>query len=359
MKFKYSVSPNYSDQTDTNKIMFDVLLALLFVAFVGVLVQGYLYGIAGSIRAILIIVLAVVTTTLVDYIYFKVIKTKKDEVALKISENVPAITGIILALTLPVGNLNSNAIFYVTFISCIVAELFGKLIYGGFGYNIFNPAGVGRAFAILSFGKYIVSPMVDTMSSSTPLTGLSTAVGAEAMNQSFTDYTSLIFGNHPGAIGETVCAAIILAGIYLVYKKVIDWRIPVVSMGVLALLATIHALSKGYQMDYVFNEMFSGGLIFAAVFMLTDPVTNPNNKQGKVIFAIIFAALTFFIRFKASLPEGVVFALLLSNLLVPMIDTFTSNVTDKNMSKKYISLLVVLAVVVVLLLLLQLIKVEV
>ena len=353
MKFKFSVAPSYHNKVDTKQIMSDVAIALLFVSLCSIVLQYSLYGMEGSIRAILIIAIAVVTCYLVDFIFWKFMKTDKAKMKGKIQQNVPAITGMILALTLPLGNLDSLAMLYVTFISAIVAELFGKLIYGGFGYNIFNPAGVGRAFALLAFGKYLVIPTIDTLSSSSPLAALQGADGLEAVTKTFNDYSSLLFGAHQGAIGETIVIPLILAAAYLIYKNVIDWVVPVFAMATIGILAVITSAFNGFNTDFVVVHLLSGGLIFGAVFMLTDPVTNPLNRQGKMIYAIVFALITFLIRTKASLPEGVVFSILIVNMLVPMIDKFTANVTDQNVNKKVISVIVTLIIAILLTILFQ------
>lgn len=354
MKFKYSVSPNAHTSVDTKQIMRDVIIALLFVSICSIVLQYSLYGMAGSIRAALIIIIAVVTCYLVDFIYLKLLKVKKEEVKGKVSTNVPAITGMILALALPLGNLDSLAILYVTFISAIVAELFGKLIYGGFGYNIFNPAAVGRAFALLGFGKYLAIPTIEGLASASPLGALQGAEGSlDAVGETFSSMSSLFLGVHQGALGETVIIPILIAGAYLIYKNVIDWVIPAFAVGTIAILAFIDGSFAGYGLDYILIHIASGGLIFGAIFMLTDPVTNPLNRQGKMIYAIIFALITFLIRTNASLPEGVVFSILIVNMLVPMIDKLTANVTDKNINKKVFSVGATLVVAILMTVLFQ------
>ncbi|MDF9867093.1 electron transport complex protein RnfD [Bacilli bacterium PM5-3] len=349
MKFKYGVSPSYHNKVSTTNMMNDVTIALLFVAICSIVLQYSLYGIEGSIRAILIIAIAIITCVAVDYFYLKLTKVSKEKVGGTVRQNVPVITGLILAMTLPLGNLDSYEIFYVTFISAIIAELFGKLIYGGFGFNIFNPAGVGRAFALIAFGKYLAIPAIDGLASASPLTALSSAEGLSAVSQTFNNYTSLLFGAHMGTIGETMVIPIIVAGVYLIYKNVIDWVLPATSIITIAILAgVVSCFNGGFNIDYILIHVLSGGLIFGGIFMLTDPVTNPINRQGKMIYAIIFALLTFLIRVYASLPEGVVFSVLIVNMLVPMIDKFTANVTDVNVNKKVISVVATLVVAIVL-----------
>ncbi|MDR3214839.1 MAG: RnfABCDGE type electron transport complex subunit D [Bacilli bacterium] len=345
MKFKFTVSPNYNAKSSTQTIMYDVMFALAFVSVCAIVLQYSLYGMAGAIRAIVILAICVLTCHLVDVIWLKLNKITGKDFFATIKTNVPTITGIILALTLPLGSLDSMAIYYVAFIGSIAAELFGKLIFGGFGYNIFNPAGVGRAFVLIAFGKYLVIPAIDGLAKASPLTTLQGENGLSAVSQTFDNYTSLLFGVHQGALGETVVIALIIAAIYLIARNAIDWVIPVTTMITVGLCAMVYSMvSTGFDLNFIIIHLLSGGLIFGAVFMLTDPVTNPLNRQGKIIYAIIFALLTFLIRAKASLPEGVVFSILICNMLVPMIDRFTANVTDKDVNKKVISILVTLVI---------------
>jgi electron transport complex protein RnfD len=331
--------------------MIDVLIALLFVSICSMVLQYNLYGMTGVIRAFLILIVAVITCNLVDLVYWKLNKVKKKDLFEKISESAPIITGLILGLTLPLGDLNSYMMIYVTIIASIIAELFGKLIYGGFGYNIFNPAAVGRAFALLAFGKYLIIPTIDGLASASPLNSLQQVVSnndVSSLLKTFDGYQSLLFGSHQGSIGETMVVPLLIAAVYLIARKVIDWRIPVFSLITMFILSSVFSLMSGtYSLDYVMVNVFGGGLVFGAVFMLTDPVTNPISKQGKVIFAIIFTLITFLIRAKASLPEGVIFAILLVNMFVPLIDRVCAGLTNTSMVKKYLSVGLVLVVSIV------------
>lgn len=347
MKFKFSVSPNYHDKLDTKQIMTSVALALIFISICSVILQYFMLGIEGAIRSAVIIILAVVTCYLTDLIFYKAKKLTKLQLKYQIEDNVPAITGMILALTLPIGEFGTFNIFYVTIISAILAELVGKILYGGFGFNIFNPAGVGRAFALLAFGKYLVAPVADGMSGSTPLATMQAADGnLDSVKESLGDFGSALFGVHGGSVGETIIIPLILAAIYLIYRRAIDWVLPVTSVIALIIFSAVTSSINGYGLDYILIHLLSGGFIFGIVFMLTDPVTNPNSRQGKIIFAIVFTALTFLIRFHANLPEGVVFALLICNMLVPLIDRYTANITNVGTAKKSWSIAITMVVAV-------------
>lgn len=350
MKFKYSVSPNYHTNVDTKRMMNDVSLALLFVSVCCIILQYTLYGIAGSLRALLIMVVSVITCMLVDFIFWKVKKITNDKIKDKIQQNVPLITGLILALTLPLGDLASYKIIYVTIVAAIIAELVGKLFFGGFGYNIFNPAAVGRAFILLAFGQYLIAPQVDGLASATPLQSLQQNVGnMSEVFKSFDGLTSLLFGTHAGSIGETMVIPLLIAGVYLVARKVIDWIIPVFAILTVGILAAVYSMvAGGFDADFVLVHMLSGGLIFGAVFMLTDPVTNPISNQAKMIYAIVFALVTFLIRAKANLPEGVVFAILLANMIVPFLDSACAGLTNKFAGKKTLSVIGILLLAIIL-----------
>lgn len=351
MKFKFSIAPSYHTKENTNRIMIDVIIALLFVSICSLVLQYNLYGTDGVIRAALIMIIAVVTCHIVDFVFWKLNKIAKKDMYGKISEQAPIVTGLILALTLPLGSFDSSIMLYVTVIAAIIAELFGKLIFGGFGYNIFNPAGVGRAVALVAFGKFLVIPTIDGLASASPLNAMQVAQTSNdfsAVLKTFDGFQSLLFGTHQGAIGETMVLPLLIAGLYLVIRKVIDWRIPVFVFITMFILSSVYSLMGGaYNFDFVLVNLCGGGLVFGAVFMLTDPVTNPISNQGKIIFAIIFCLLTFLIRVKASLPEGVVFAILLVNMLVPLIDRVCAGLTNVNNAKKLLSVFVVYVVAII------------
>jgi electron transport complex protein RnfD len=330
--------------------MYDVLFALLFVCICSIVLQYHLYGIGGAIKAIVIMAICVITTNLVNLIYWKIMGVAMKDMFDKIAENASIITGLILALTLPLGANGNYEIFYVAFIASIIAELFGKLIFGGFGCNIFNPAGIGRAFCLIAFAKVLETPTIDGLGSSSPLLTLQgNPNDLDTVKQSFGSFTDLLFGFHQGAIGETLIIPLIIAAIYLLARRVIDWIIPVVSVVCVGLFAFFYSVANGtFSIDFVLIHLLSGGLFFGSIFMLTDPVTNPNTKQGKFIFAILFALITFLIRAKGNLPEGVVFAILICNMFVPFIDSLTVGVTNENTKKKILSTSVFLIICILL-----------
>jgi len=354
MNFKFStaVGPNINDNDSTGRIMRDLTIALLFIVVCSVILQFNLYGAWASLRVVLICLVSVATCIGVDFVYFKAVGLEKAKSMKKMHENVPYITGLILALTLPLGSQDSMMILFVAFISSIIAELFGKLFYGGFGYNIFNPAAVGRAFALISFGAIMIVPQIDGMAGATPLNAIQDYLSVKGGVQNLGNFTQLLMGTHGGMIGETLALPIIIAMVFLIARRVIDWVIPVATIVAVVILSTIHMFVMGYDYSYLLLQVFGGGILFGGVFMLTDPVTNPISRQGKIIYAIIFATLTFAIRSYANLAEGVLIALLFCNMFVPLIDRLTSNITDINTGKKFGSVALVSVVCYVICLLL-------
>ena len=256
--------------------------------------------------------------------------------------NVPAITGVLVALTLPVSTP-----FYVVLIGSVVAIIFGKCVYGGLGKNIFNPALVGRGFVGLSFGTQIstsyakfVKSGIDAVSSASPLS-VSAILGDGVLKYyEFTDLlkqwslTDLLLGFHPGAMGEVLSLFIIITFFYLVYKKTISWYVPTIYVGVIFAMTWIVGIMLGLSGDgglrtlaiyYPIYYVLTGGVLFGAVYMLTEPVTSPVTPIGRVYFAIYAAVITFVIRMIGSYPEGVMFSILIMNMFVPLIDNITGN----------------------------------
>ena len=241
----------------------------------------------------------------------------------------PAISAVIFTLIMP-----PTARFYAIAIGSFVGIVFGKLVFGGLGSNIFNPAVVGMVFAKHCFGSqyrpYSDHPtwfytIPDAVSGATSL-GIING-GAYA---NFGDYSlsNLLFGQIPGTLGEVYKITIILGLIYLLLRRSIDWRIPVSYLGTFSLLMliagiSVHALNSSVNpFVFMLYGLLSGGVLFGATFMLTDPVTSPINSPSRVMYGIIAAVFTVFIRLFAALPEGVAFSILIVNMLAPFLDHY-------------------------------------
>ena len=321
-------TPTYRDSLTTQKIMFHLTLALLVVSIVSV---GYYFTLGSDygIKAALMIVISVLSAYLCEIIYYYLLKEKN--IVKTVNNSFYYVTGILYALILPVGTP-----YYVVVFGSIFAILIGKLIFGGFGQNIFNPALMGRVFVMMSYGDKLTtvlpSKAVDGVSSPTPTAILA---GTQWMGDSGVSLSNLYLGFYKGSIGESFAILIILLGIYLAWKRVLDWRMPVfyimASFIIAFVAATFHGLNP---LTFALVNIGIGGLVFGGVFMVTDPVTSPASPFGKIIFSIGAAFFTMLLRFKSNMPEGVLYSILIMNMLTPMIDKYTIAPTNRDEKKE-------------------------
>ena len=329
MKFISKPAPNYRDKRSTQDIMMDVTLALTAVALFAIVYNYMQYGTEYALRIVLVLAVAVGGSVLTEVVWFLLTKQKVKE---NLAVSFPWVTGLILALMCQV-----NVSIYALAIGSVFAILFGKLVFGGFGYNIFNPAGVGRAVVLSGFTSAVA---VDFVTGATPTSTMSTygwlitdgAVG-ETFLSGFGGLSNLFVGTYAGALGETSTLVLLLVGVYLVLRKAIDWRIPVAYLGTLFVLAAVVGVSRQAVVWYPLFHILTGGAVFGAVFMLTDPVTSPTSMSGRIIFAMGAAIITILIRLKANLPEGVLFSILIMNMLTPLIEGLTDGQQLKLQSK--------------------------
>jgi Na+-translocating ferredoxin:NAD+ oxidoreductase subunit D len=335
MKFTYHVSPNYRQALSTQRIMLELSIGVLAVLLVNV---GYYWmnvGTEYALHALAMIGVAVVVSVVVEVLW--ALLAKKAPLK-QLTTSFPWVTALIL-----VGMMGVNKPLYVVAIGTIVAILVGKLVFGGFGQNIFNPAGVGYAFIGLAFGGFIVSAFPDIVTGATPNTlieKLGWVLPAEAATtylEGFKGLTGLFTGQYIGGLGETNTVVIALVGVYLGFRKILDWRVPVFYIGSLFVFATLIMAIEGMGWWYPFFFIATGGAMYGAVFMLTDPVTSPTSIPGRMIFAIGAALLTTLLRVKGNLPEGVLWSILLMNMLTPLIDTTLDGWPIKQIKKYLIS----------------------
>ena len=229
-----------------------------------------------------------------------------------------AVTGIILGLSLP-----WSAPWYIPVIGSIMAMGFGKAVFGGLGYNLFNPAMVGRAFVMLSFAKALgasayINPeaALEIVTEATPLTA------ARTQADFVPSLWPLFVGNHNGSMGETSALACILGGLYLCLRKSASWEIPlgvILSVGILAGCANLLGLTRLTML----HHLVSGSILFGAFFIATDPVSSPLTPKGKFIFGVGIGLFVMLIRIFSGYPEGVMFAVLLMNGSVPLLNRLT------------------------------------
>ena len=247
-----------------------------------------------------------------------------------------AISAVIFTLIMPVAMKLPNGTIippiYPAIVGSLVGIWLGKLVFGGTGSNIFNPAAVGMVFAKLCFGSSYLTyvdnwfyQLPDGVASATPLGLLN---GGNYGNGSNYPLTSLLFGQIPGTVGEVFKITILIGLVYLLIRRSVDWRIVVSYFGTfigLILIAglAIFAVDKSTNVGlFALYSLLSGGVLFGGVFMLTDPVTSPINPPSRVMYGIIAAVLTVFIRLFAALPEGVAFSILIANMLASFLDHY-------------------------------------
>lgn len=235
------------------------------------------------------------------------------------------LTGLLLGLNLPPG-----VPFYIPIVGSIVAIIITKLLFGGLGYNVFNPALIGRAFLLISFPKLMTiwaAPTaqfiaMDAKTTATPL-GILKEEGIVKLLEVFGDktdlYMSLLTGSRAGSLGETSVIALLIGVAILFYRGYITWHVPVPFLATVGVMAWVFG-GEGYFTGDPIIHLLSGGLILGAFFMATDYVTCPSIRKGQIIFGIGCGALTMLIRLKGGFPEGVMFAILLMNCFAPLID---------------------------------------
>ena len=240
----------------------------------------------------------------------------------------PIISAVIYTLIMPAG-----APLYAVAVGAFVGIVIGKLVFGGLGSNIFNPAAVGMVFAKLAFGSqyasvsswYLSTNMPDVMSGATPLNVMSEGLYGNIGQYQLLD---MFLGRIPGTLGEVYKATILLGLVYLLIRRSIDWRIVVSYLGtfiVLILLGGLAVYTHNNAINpfmFMLYHLLSGGVLFGATFMLTDPVTCPINPPSRILYGMIAAVATVFIRLFAALPEGVGFSILIANMIAVVLDHY-------------------------------------
>ena len=319
-KLSISTSPFLHDPASTPRIMWEVVYTLIPI----LLVSFYFFGLSA-----LMITLASIAGCLVTEYYFGSTKTPGQT----LRDGSALITGILLALSLPPGFP-----LWMAFLGGVVSIGMGKVIWGGLGQNVFNPALVGRAFLQAAFptaittwelpdGQYLAARgtnLAFPFYQGTPIDAISAATPLAKMkfDQEPTALMELLVGNTSGSLGETCGLLFIIAGIYLIARKIINWRIPV---SILLTVGILSSILYGINPDIYPSPTFmllAGGLLLGTVYMATDLVTSPLTARGMWIFGIGIGALVVLIRVWGGLPEGVMYAILLMNTVTPLINRF-------------------------------------
>ena len=300
MNLTVASSPHIRGDFRTSRLMLDVVIALIPTLAVGVISLGF--------RALLVTLISMASAVVAELLYSLLFKKRNT-----LADCSALVTGMLFALTLP-----ATTPYYVVALGSAFAIFFVKLLCGGLGQNIFNPALAARAFVLMLFPVALTRyAEVDGVSSATPLHHM---VMPALPEESILD---MFLGNCPGSIGELSALALIIGGIYLVVRKVISPRIPLAYVGTVALLTLVFSKTEA-PIAWMLYSLFSGGLMLGAIFMATDYATSPVTAKGQIVYGIGCGVLTVIFRYFGLFPEGVTYAILLMNACVWVIDRYTA-----------------------------------
>lgn len=303
-----SASPHVCSKDSTKTIMRDVAIALVPAAGFGV----YNFG----MKALLILVLSIVSCMLTEYIYEKLMHKK-----ITVGDYSALVTGLLLGMNLP-----ASVPFWMPILGGVFAILIVKMLFGGLGQNFMNPALAARCFLMISFAKHMTTFTYDGVTGATPLylikSGEKASSVSDILSQNGTSIFDMFAGTIAGTIGETSVIALLIGAAYLLIRKVITWKIPVIYIATFAVFALIFG-GRGFDINYLAAEICGGGLILGAFFMATDYVTSPITPMGQVVFAVLLGLFTGIFRIFGGTAEGVSYAIIFCNLLVPLIERVT------------------------------------
>lgn len=314
-KLILSQSPHYHGGDSVERNMYSVVLALVPALIASFVVFG--------LGALIVTVTSVAACLLFEWSITKYILGRERST---VSDGSAIVTGLLLAFNLP-----SNLPLYIIIIGALVAIGIGKMPYGGLGNNPFNPALVGRVFLLLSFpakmttwpetGQFLA--YTDATTAATPLALMKQAAtgNADALAQ-LPGIVQLFIGNNGGCLGEVSVLALLIGGIFLIYRKVITWHIPVSVLGTVAVVSGIMWAVNPEMFANPLYHLFSGGVMLGAIFMATDYVTSPMTPKGQIIYGVAIGFLIVMIRLFGSYPEGTSFAILIMNAFTPLLNNW-------------------------------------
>ncbi len=307
-RFAVASSPHIVNEDSVQGIMLDVIIALIPALAVSV----YFFG----PRVLTMTLVSVVSCVVFEFLYRLVMKKPRS-----INDLSACVTGVLLAMCLPV-----NAPYWLPVVGAFFAIVIVKQLFGGLGKNFMNPALAGRVF-LFSFPSLMntwasagteywtgLLGTADTVTSATPMASLHQGL--------LPDLTliQMLLGDHGGSMGEVPALMLILGGLYLILRKVISWRIPVCYIGTVAVLTFLFPLGGNGRLEWMVANLLCGGLMLGAIFMATDYVTSPVTVKGQFFYAVGCGALTVFLRYFGTYPEGVSFSILVMNAFVPLLD---------------------------------------
>ena len=294
--YNISSSPHIRSKVTTGSIMLYVIIALLPATIFGV----YTFG----VPALLVVLITTASAVLTEYIYQKLMKKK-----VTIGDFSAALTGLLLALNLP-----AEAPWWMCVLGSVFAILIVKQVFGGLGQNFMNPALGARCFLLISFTGRMTSFVYDGVTGATPLALLKAGESVNLMD--------MLIGNEAGTIGETSVIAILIGAMFLIAMGIIDLRIPGTYLASFVVFIVLFG-GHGLDITYITAHLCGGGLMLGAWFMATDYVTSPITKTGQIIYGICLGVLTGLFRLFGGSAEGVSYAIIFSNLLVPLIEKIT------------------------------------
>lgn len=305
MSYLVTHAPHVKDKASVPKLMYTVIFALLPAVLAGI----YFFG----LRALFLIIICVVTAVITEYLMHKIMRKE-----VSANDWSAVVTGLLLALT-----LSPEIPYFAVILGAIFAIVVGKHLFGGLGYNIFNPALVGRAFLAAAFPVHMTNWIAPLVSRGMEAISTATPLALMKFQHQPTPYAKLLIGNISGCVGETSALLLLLGGLFLVWRGVINWRIPTSYLGTVAIFGGIlWGVSPSQFPDPIFH-LLAGGLMLGAWFMATDLVTSPITKRGMWIFGVGAGIILVVIREWGGLPEGVMYSILLMNAVTPLINKYT------------------------------------
>ena len=291
-----SASPHVRSKTSTARIMFLVIISLLPATGYGIYQFGF--------NAALLVAVCIATCVVTELLYELIIKH-----TVTISDLSAIVTGLLLALNLPPG-----ATWWMGIIGSVFAILVVKMLFGGLGQNFMNPALAGRCFLMISFTARMTGFTYDNVTGATPL--------AVVKDGGTVNLMDMFIGRIPGTIGEVSTVALLAGAVFLIVMNIIDFRIPCAYLVSFVIFIGLFS-GHGWEPSYIAAQLCGGGLMLGAFFMATDYVTSPITKTGRILFGICCGLLTGLFRVFSSSAEGVSYAIIISNLLVPLIERIT------------------------------------
>ncbi len=304
-KLLVAPSPHVHGSESTHGIMRSVILAMIPALAVSTAIFG--------LDALVVSAVAVISCVLFEFLIQKFM-VKGTTTVCDLSA---VVTGLLLGFNLP-----SSLPLWIVVIGAFVSIAIAKMTFGGLGKNPFNPALVGRVFLLLAYPAQMTTfPMLETdaFSGATPLA----AVKSGAVTLDSVDLSSMCIGGIPGSLGEVAALALLVGGIFLVWRKVITWHIPVSILGTMAVIAVAYAAATGSSpVLFPLFHIFAGGAMLGAIFMATDYSTSPMTHKGMLVYGVGIGFITMCIRLWGAYPEGMSFAILIMNSLVPLINKY-------------------------------------